>query len=80
MATDHSAGAIPIRSAAAPKPTTVKPAPPPPPPPPPAGPKPTTAKPAPPPPPHPDPAPAAGKPECPPGKTLAEVNGHPTSK
>jgi uncharacterized caspase-like protein len=69
---------------AAPKPAAVKPAPaPPPPPPPPAAPKPAAAKPAPPPPPpppHPA-APAAAKPPaCPPGKTLANVNGHPTCK
>ncbi len=63
-----------------PAPATIKPvAPPPPPPPPPAAPPhpaPATVKPAPPPPP---PA-AAAKPSCPPGKTLADVNGHPTCK
>jgi uncharacterized caspase-like protein len=65
---------------AAPAPATVKPAPPPPPPHP-AAPAPATVKPAPPPPPPPHPpAPAAAKPACPPGKTLAEVNGHPTCK
>ena len=52
---------------APPPPAAVKPAPPPPP------------HPAPPPPPHPAPA-AAAKPACPPGKTFAEVNGHPTCK
>jgi uncharacterized caspase-like protein len=64
---------------AASQPATVKPAPPPPPPPP-AAPKPATAKPAPPPPPPRAAAPAAAKPACPAGKTLAEVNGHPTCK
>ena len=67
---------------AGPTPATVKPAPPPSPPPPhPAGPTPATVKPAPPPPPPPHPAgPAAAKPACPPGKTLVQVNGHPTCK
>jgi uncharacterized caspase-like protein len=77
---------------AAPAPAMVKPAVPPPPPPPPhpAVPAPATVKPAappPPPPPH-APAPAAAKPPpppaaraaCPPGKTLAQVNGQPTCK
>jgi uncharacterized caspase-like protein len=64
----------------APAPATVKPAPPPPPPHP-TAPAPATVKPPPPPPPPPHPpAPAAAKPACPPGKTLAEVNGHPTCK
>lgn len=58
-----------------PPPTSVKPAPPPPPPPHPAAQPPAAAKPPPPPPP---PHPAA--PACPPGKTLANVNGHPTCK
>jgi len=68
---------------AGPTPATVKPAPPPPPPPPhPAGSTPATVKPAPPPPPPPPhPAgPTAAKPACPPGKTLVQVNGHPTCK
>jgi uncharacterized caspase-like protein len=77
---------------AGPAAATVKPATPPPPPPHPAAPPPAAAKP-PPPPPHPAaPAPAAAKPPpppppphpaapaCPPGKTLANVNGHPTCK
>jgi len=67
---------------AGPTPATVKPAPPPPPPHP-AGPTPATVKPAPPPPPPPPPhpaGPAAAKPACPPGKTLVQVNGHPTCK
>ena len=59
-------------------PAAVKPATPPPPPPPPhppaPAPTPAAAKPPPPPP------PAAAKPACPPGKTLAEANGHPTCK
>jgi uncharacterized caspase-like protein len=75
-----------------PAPATIKPAtPPPPPPPPPAVPAPATIKPAAPPPPHPPapeavkpaappPPPAAARPACPPGKTLAEVNGRPTCK
>jgi uncharacterized caspase-like protein len=64
---------------AVPAPATIKPAAPPPPPPPPpphppapAVPAPAAAKPPPP--------PAAAKPACPSGKTLAEVNGHPTCK
>ena len=79
---------------AAPAPATIKPAAPPPPPHPaaPAAIKPAPAPPPPPPhPPAPAPAPAAAKPPpppppaaarpaCPPGKTLAEVNGHPTCK
>ena len=81
---------------AGPTPATVKPAPPPPPPPHPAGPTPATVKPAPPPPPPPHPAgptpatvkpappppqpPQAAKPACPPGKTLANVGGHPVCK
>jgi uncharacterized caspase-like protein len=76
---------------AAPAPATIKPAAPPPPPPPPH--PPAAIKPAPPPPPPPPPhppapapaaakppPPPAAKPACPPGKTLAEVNGHPTCK
>jgi uncharacterized caspase-like protein len=63
-----------------PAPAAIKPAPAPPPPPPPPphppapAPAPAAAKPPPPPP------PAAARPACPPGKTLAEVNGHPTCK
>ena len=64
------------RLPAGPTPATVKPAPPPPPPPHPAGPTPATVKPAPPPP----PPPQAAKPACPPGKTLANVGGHPVCK
>jgi uncharacterized caspase-like protein len=67
----------PAPSAAAIKPVT----PPPPPPPPPAAPAAAAVKPPPPPPPPPHPAaPAAAKPSCPPGKTLAQVNGQPTCK
>jgi uncharacterized caspase-like protein len=76
-------------------PATIKPAPPPPPPPPPHPPAAATVKPAPPPPPPPPPHPPAAanppppppraaapppRPACPPGKTFAEVNGHPTCK
>ena len=81
-ATVKPAAPPPSPPPAAPKPATAKPAPPPPPPPA-TAPKPTTAKPAQPPPPPPassSPASAASKPACPPGKTLAEVNGHPTCK
>jgi uncharacterized caspase-like protein len=75
-----------------PAPAAAKPAPPPPPPPPhppaPAAVKPAAPPPPPPPPPHPPapapaaakPPPPAAKPACPPGKTLAAVNGHPTCK
>jgi uncharacterized caspase-like protein len=63
-----------------PAPATIKPvAPPPPPPPPPSAIAKPAAAPPPPQPPPPPPA-AAAKPSCPPGKTLAEVNGHPTCK
>ena len=67
------------RSSRAPHPAAAsaagcRPAPPPPPHPPAPAPAPAAAKPPPPPP------PAAARPACPPGKTLAEVNGHPTCK
>lgn len=63
---------------APPAPASAKPAAPPPPPPHPAGPPPSAAKPPPPAAPH--PAAAQQKPACPPGKTAAEVNGHPVCK
>jgi uncharacterized caspase-like protein len=63
------------RPPAAPAAAAVKPAPLPPPHPPAVAP--TAARPAPLPPPHPA---AAARPACPPGRTLVEVNGHPTCK
>ena len=84
----------PLNAAVPPKPATTEAKPPPPaeferkppatvsvkpPPPPPAAPAQAVARPAPPPPP-PHPVTPTPRPACPPGKTFAEVNGHPTCK